>query len=56
MRGFVFLAKLPLERMGGVHREMIATIQKVTDRKKQIQHILSVSNTINKARPHVYEI
>jgi len=44
----LFPAKLPLERMGAVHREMIETIQKVIDRKKQIQHILGVSNTINK--------
>ncbi|XP_021953834.1 uncharacterized protein LOC110850658 isoform X1 [Folsomia candida] len=43
-----FIPKLPLQRMGSIHKEMIDTIKKVADRKKQIQHILTVSNTINK--------
>lgn len=49
------VAKLPLQRMGSIHKEMIDTIKKVADRKKQIQHILTVSNTINKVMVHSSE-
>jgi len=43
-----FVPTLPLKRLREIHKEMVETVKKVADRKKQIQHILAVCDSINK--------